>query len=72
MTLQEGCTGSRYVVTQMKLPIETERRLESLGLMENGPVAVLRKKRKGPMVIKVRGTRFAIGPGISSRIEIKE
>lgn len=71
MTLQEGAPGSQYVVTRMKLPIGIERRLESLGLMENSPIAVLRKKWKGPMVIKVRGTRFAIGPGISSKIEIK-
>lgn len=71
MTLQEGNEGSRYLVKKMELPVGLERRLEALGLIEGSQVSVLRKKRRGAMVIKVRGTRFAVGYGISSRIEVR-
>lgn len=70
MTLQEGNGGSQYVVRGIELPVGLERRLEALGLIEGSTVAVLRKKRRGAMIIKVRGTRFAVGLGISSHIAV--
>lgn len=54
-----------------ELPVELERRLEALGLITGSKVSVMRKKRKGAMIIKVRGTRFALGSGISSHIEVR-
>ena len=71
MTLQEGAAGSQYQVEEMDLPVGLERRLEALGLMEGSVVSVLRKKRRGAMIIKVRGTRFAVGGGISTHIRVK-
>lgn len=70
MTLQEGLPGAKYRVQKMELPVNLERRLEALGLIEGTTVSVLRKKHKGAMIIKVRGTRFAIGLGISSHIAV--
>lgn len=72
MTLQEGLPGGSYTVMGLNLPISLERRLEALGLIEGSEIAVMRKKRHGAMIVKVRGTRFAMGYGISSHIEIKE
>lgn len=72
MTLQEGSAGARYTVEQLELPVKLERRLESLGLIEGSEIAVLRKKRRGAMIVKVRGTRFAIGYGISSHIFVQK
>ena len=71
MTLQEGNSGSKYLVEKTELPVELERRLEALGLITGSKVSVMRKKRKGAMIIKVRGTRFALGSGISSHIEVR-
>lgn len=71
MTLQEAEAGNQYQVETLELPVELERRLESLGLIEGSLVSVLRKKRRGAMIITVRGTRFAIGHGISSHISVK-
>ena len=71
MTLQEGNRGSRYKVRKLDLPVELERRLEALGLIEGTTVTVLRKKRRGAMIIKVRGTRFAVGWGISTHITVE-
>lgn len=72
MTLQEGAAGKRYAVEKLDLPIDLERRLEALGLIEGSEVAVLRKKRRGAMIITVRGTRFAVGLGISTHILVRE
>lgn len=72
MTLQEGAAGSSYTVRGLDLPINLERRLEALGLIEGSEIAVMRKKRHGAMIVKVRGTRFAVGYGISSHIEVEE
>lgn len=71
MTLQEGTAGSQYLVKRMELPVELERRLEALGLITGSKVSVMKKKRRGAMIIKVRGTRFAIGNGISSNIVVR-
>lgn len=70
MTLQEGNAGSRYIVEKLELPVTLERRLEALGLIEGSLISILRKKRHGAMVIKVRGTRFAVGFGISTHIRV--
>lgn len=72
MTLQEGNAGARYTVEKLELPVNLERRLEALGLIEGSEIAVLRKKRRGAMIVKVRGTRFAVGCGISSHIFIEK
>ena len=45
--------------------------MEALGLIEGTTVTVLRKKRRGAMIIKVRGTRFAVGWGISTHITVE-
>lgn len=71
MTLQEGTPGSQYLVGTIELPIELERRLEALGMIEGGPVSILRKKRRGAVIIQVRGTRFAVGYGIASHIKVR-
>lgn len=72
MTLQEGSAGKRYTVEKLDLPVDLERRLEALGLIEGSQISLLRKKRKGAMIVTVRGTRFAVGYGISTHITVKE
>lgn len=72
MTLQEGLPGTQYTVKKLELPIRLERRLEALGLIEGSAVTVLRKKKKGAMIVTVRGTRFAMGHDISTHIMVPE
>ena len=71
MTLQEGNPGSQYVVEEIALPLELERRLEALGLLEVTQVTVLQKKRRGAVIVKVRGTRFALGLGIAKHVKVR-
>lgn len=72
MRLIEGGMGRSYRVEAVDLPIQTERRLEALGLTEGTVVTVMNRKKRGALIIKVRGTRFALGRTIGEHIRIQE
>ena len=72
MLLKDAQIGRTYIVENISLPFEMERRLEALGMTQKTPVSVLNRKGKGVLIIKLRGTRFALGYNITKNIEIKE
>lgn len=72
MTLDKGEINKDYFIENMNLSVNTEKRLEALGMTHGTKVMVLNNKSKGTLIIKVRGTRFAIGRGISKNIEVRE
>jgi len=57
-------------VSDLELPVE--RRLEALGLTAGTNITVLNKKKDGAVIVKVRGTRFAVGKQIAAGIHLKE
>ena len=69
MLLKDAQIGNTYVVEQITLPSQLERRLEALGMTKSTPVSVL--NRKGILIIKLRGTRFALGYNITKNIKIR-
>ena len=72
MKLYEGQKGSILRVIQMELPVQTERRLEVLGMLEGTKITVVNRKKRGAMIVKIRGTRFAMGESITKCIEVEE
>lgn len=70
--LQRAQVGSTYRIDTIELPLQTEKRLEALGLTQGTPICVLNKKGRGTMIVQVRGTRFALGHGITQSIQVKE
>lgn len=72
MTLNCAEIGAVCKIEQMKLPQKTERRLEALGMTHGTRIQVINTKDRGTMIIKVRGTRFAIGRDISENIQVSE
>lgn len=72
MRLIEGVMGRRYEVDGLELPLETERRLEALGLTAGTKVRIMNKKKHGAMVVKIRGTRFAVGRSIAEHVSVEE
>lgn len=72
MYLKDVRTGGTCVVEKLNLPFELERRLEALGMTNGTQVSVLNRKGKGIMIIKLRGTRFALGYNITRSIEVEE
>ena len=72
MKLQEGEIGKTYIVYSVMVDDTITRRLEALGVNEMTPVTLMNKKGSGTVIIKVRGTRLALGRRISEGIEIRE
>ena len=70
--LYEGKIGTTYLVESVHVEDAINRRLEALGVNENTPLLVMNKKNSGTMIIKVRGTRLALGRRITGGIEVKE
>ena len=72
MKLYEGKTQNAYVVRSVTVDEAITRRLEALGVNENTQIFVLNKKQSGTMIIKVRGTRLALGRKITGGIHVEE
>lgn len=72
MILRDGSIGKNYTVVKLNLQKDAERRLEILGMTENTSISVVNKKRNGSMIIRIRGTRFAIGKGFAENIIVKD
>lgn len=72
MHLKDAQTGDICVVEKLNLPADLEHRLEALGMTTGTEVSVLARKGRGIMIIKLRGTRFALGYNITRNIEVWE
>ena len=72
MKLNEGTIGHTYIVQSVVVDDTITRRLEALGVNELTPVTILNKKGSGSVIMKVRGTRLAVGRKISEGIRIGE
>ncbi len=72
MTLFEAKKETTYVVKGLYVEEAVTRRLQALGLNDGTCLTVLNRKKKGAIIIKVRGTRLALGKHISSGIEVNE
>lgn len=70
MTLDKGTIGETYTVKKMDLPEQVEHRLEAIGMTMEGKVSILGGKDGGTLILKIRGARFALGRGITQRIEV--
>ena len=72
MKLHEGEIGKTNIVYSVMEEDTITMRLEALGVNEMTPVTLMNKKGSGTVIIKVRGTRLALGRRISEGIEIRE
>ena len=70
--LNECEIGGRYVVAGVQVDEGITRRLQALGVNEGTPVNILNKKGSGSVIIKVRGTRLALGRRLSEGITVRE
>lgn len=70
--LNECEKGRQYIVVNVHVNENITRRLEALGVNEGTPVNILNKKGSGSVIIKVRGTRLALGKKLSEGITVRE
>lgn len=71
MTLYEAQKNQEYIIEGLFVEEAVTRRLQALGLNDGTRVKVLNKKKRGALIIQVRGTRLALGKHLSSNIEIR-
>lgn len=72
ITLYDATINKKYTIENVLLEDILLRRLEALGINEGTLIEVITKKSHGAMVVKVRGTRLALGKHITQNIEIRE
>lgn len=71
MYLSEGRIGEDHTIQDIRLPINMEKRLEALGMTRGSSITILNSKSHGVLIIKVRGTRFALGRNITKNILVR-
>ena len=72
LRLNECRIGKKYIVSEVQVDEVVTRRLEALGVNEGTPVHIMNKKGSGSVIIKVRGTRLALGRLLSEGIKVME
>ena len=72
MKLSQAEIGLSYKIHGIELDLKVKRRLQMLGMTHGTEISVLNKKPSGPMIIKVRGTRFAIGKSFCEGIFLED
>lgn len=72
MTLFEGQKKAQYRVDGLYVEEGITRRLQALGLNDGTAIYILERKKNGSMIIKVRGTRLALGKHLTSKIDVTE
>lgn len=70
MKLRDAEVGGVYRIDSMDLPFRLEHRLEALGMTKGCEISVFARKGRGILIIKMRGTRFALGQNITKNIEV--
>lgn len=71
MTLLDTQKGKWYHIKKILEKEKVQRRLEALGILEGTRVQVLNQKKSGSTIIRVRGTRWALGHDIARGIEVE-
>ena len=72
MKLNQADILQNYRITSVQEQEKIQRRLEALGILGGTKLVVLNRKRNGSTIIKVRGSRWALGNEIAEGIEVEE
>ncbi|MCI8894757.1 MAG: ferrous iron transport protein A [Lachnospiraceae bacterium] len=72
MTILEGTIHGSYIVQDITIQETILRRLEALGIIPGTRLMLLNRKKNGTSIIKVRGTRWAIGREIAGGILVEQ
>lgn len=72
MRLSEGIKGRQYKIVRLAGGRGARRRLLDLGLTIGVLIKVIIIHSYGPVLVEVRGTRLAIGHGLTKKIIVVE
>ncbi len=72
MLLKDINAGQSCIIEKLNLPFQMEQRLQALGMTKGTTISVLNRKGKGIMIIKLRGTRLALGYNMTKNIDVRK
>ncbi len=72
MTLDQGVLHKKYEVLKIDLPLENRRYLEALGMTVKSEIEILNRKGKGILMVRFRGSSFALGYNVTKNIQVRE
>lgn len=72
MLLKDIIIGESCIIEDINLPFQMEQRLHALGMTKDTVISVLNRKGKGIMIIKLRGTRLALGYNMTKNIAVRK
>lgn len=72
MLLKDVNIGQNCIIENINLPFQMEQRLQALGMTKDTTISVLNRKGKGIMIVKLRGTRLALGYNMTKNIAVKK
>ncbi len=72
MLLKDIDAGDSCIIERINLPFQMEQRLQALGMTRDTAIFVLNRKGKGIMIIKLRGTRLALGYNMTKNIDVRK
>lgn len=71
MKLSQGEKGKMYKVISLNMSREAIRRFEVLGMTMGTNITLVNIAYSKAMIIKLRGTRFAVGKNFCEQIEVE-
>lgn len=72
MLLCDAKINHNYIVEELTLPRNIEKRLEALGMTRGSVISIVNGKGHGILITKIRGTRFALGKNMTKNISVRE
>lgn len=70
MTILEGNIREQYIVMDLNMEENIMRRMEALGINSGTRMELMNRKKNGTVILKVRGTRWAVGRDIAVGIQV--
>ena len=64
--------GKKMKIDSIEGGYQVQSRLADIGMLPGVEVQVLNGSRSGPLLVMVKGSRFALGRGLSSMIMVEE
>ena len=72
MTLYDGLIKKKYVVESVDLELKTKKRLQDMGITPGVSIKVMSKLGTHAYILKIRGSRVALGSDITKKINVKD
>lgn len=72
MTVSDSEIGKIYPVQEIRLDDKTKQRLEVIGMIGGSRIEIINRSRSGAVIVRVRGTRFALGKKIADNIIVAD